>query len=128
MTKQKQVILDVIQNSEGHLTADEIYFEAKKAMPSIAIGTVYRNLNLMVDAGEVLKIEITGQACRFDKTVAKHEHFYCIKCGKLTDVHLPDIQRQIEEMYNIPILSFNLSMGYICDECKARAAQEKESV
>ena len=119
MTKQKQVILDVIMKSDRHLTADDIYFEAKKVMPSIAIGTVYRNLNIMADAGEIQRIEIAGQACRFDKTLDKHEHFYCVRCGDLMDVNLPDIKKEIEDMFGTKILSFNLSMGYVCDKCKA---------
>lgn len=120
MTKQKKVILDVINGSSRHLTADEIYIEAKKQMPSIAMGTVYRNLNIMVDAGEILKIEIAGQASRFDKTLRKHEHFYCVECGELRDVDMTDVKEQIEKKYNEPILAFNLSMGYLCENCKKK--------
>ena len=51
MTKQREMILQIIRSSPGHLTADEIFAEAKKEMPKIALGTVYRNLGIMAAGG-----------------------------------------------------------------------------
>ena len=62
MTKQKLIISQIVENSCGHPTAEEIYLEAKKFLPSIAVGTVYRNLNRMVADGEIRRISIPGKA------------------------------------------------------------------
>ena len=56
MTRQRQLIYKIIMNTEGHLSADEIFGYAKAEMPSIALGTVYRNLRLMVEDKEIRQI------------------------------------------------------------------------
>lgn len=68
MTRQRQLIYNIIQRADDHPTAEMIYARAKAEMPSIAFGTVYRNLKLMVDAGEILHIPVAGEPDRYDKT------------------------------------------------------------
>ena len=120
MTRQKRVILDIIRNSDRHLDAGGIYDEAKKVIPNIAVGTVYRNLNILAENGEIRKIDIVGKPARFDKTLRDHEHLYCVKCGELTDIDTDDIRRHIEEHCGISIVEFNLSMGHVCKNCREK--------
>ena len=69
MTKHRQLIHRIIQEADDHLTADQIYFLAKQEMPSIAIGTVYRNLNLMVKDEEIRRVQLAGEPDRFDRAL-----------------------------------------------------------
>lgn len=70
MTRQRRLILELMQQSPRHLTADEIFAQARTRMPNIARGTVYRNLKLMEQAGEIARLEMPDGADRFDKTAA----------------------------------------------------------
>ena len=77
MTKQRQLILEIMNQSDRHLTADEIFFLAKLKMPSIAMATVYNNLNAMNDAGLINRLHIDGVADCFDKITEPHNHPLC---------------------------------------------------
>ena len=118
MTKQRQVIWDVIQSAPGHLTAEQIYQLAKKQLPQIAMGTVYRNLGLMVQDGEIQRIESAGGPDFYDKNNAPHEHFYCVSCGSLIDMDVPDLKQFLQERTGEPILSCQLSVRYVCRSCR----------
>ncbi len=123
MTQQRRIIYDVIRKSKRHMTAEQIYLEAKKILPSIAIGTVYRNLGLMTGAGEVLRIEMPGQPDRFDKTVYPHHHCICTNCGEVYDIPIPDLAPQLEKMLGTPVASYDLTVHLICDSCRRAEAQ-----
>ena len=118
MTKQKKIILDIIMSSSEHMTAEEIYMTAKKIMPSIAIGTVYRNLGLMTEAGEIRRIIVHNAPDRFDKLIVPHEHLIYEKCGMLTDITVADLKGYLEKQTGIKIKGYDLSLIYICDKCK----------
>lgn len=121
MTKQRKLIHQIICDSPMHLSAEEIYFEAKKQCPSIAVGTVYRNLNLMVEEGEILKIEAPGQPVRFDKNTHPHEHFFCGSCGRLFDLNVKGIKELIEAQSGLTVESYTLSVRCRCQNCKETA-------
>ena len=104
MTKQKRLVLDIIESSHKHPTAEEVFFEARQQMPNIALGTVYRNLNALVDEGFVRRITLAGTPDRFDKTNCDHDHLVCQKCGKLKDVVLSGIAEEIKFISSCKIL------------------------
>lgn len=107
------------------MTAEEIYMKAKKVMPSIAIGTVYRNLCLMTEAGEIRRITIPNAPYRFDKSLHPHEHLICQNCGELSDITVSDLKDYIEKQTGIEILGYDLSLRYICNKCKRRRSDEE---
>ncbi|MBQ9761417.1 MAG: transcriptional repressor [Clostridia bacterium] len=123
MTKQRQLILDILNHSDRHLTADEIFFLAKLKMPTIAMATIYNNLNAMHEAGMINRLHIDGTADCFDKIVEPHDHLLCDHCGKISDLHLPSLSSSIEETLGFEIETYNLTVHYVCPEC--RAAQRK---
>ena len=118
VTKQKKLVLDIIENSHKHPTAEEVFFEARQQMPNIALGTVYRNLNSLVDEGFVRRITLSGTPDRFDKKKCDHDHLVCQKCGKLKDVFLNGIADEIKINSGNEIISYELNAYYICDSCK----------
>jgi Fe2+ or Zn2+ uptake regulation protein len=79
--------------NKTHPTADEIYEEARKKDPHISRGTVYRNLNFLVDSKNILRISVPNGADHFDSTLEEHYHFYCENCDKVTDVPELDISK-----------------------------------
>ena len=120
ITKQRKLILDVIMSSSEHMSAEEIYMKAKKRFPSIAIGTVYRNLSLMAEAGEIRRIIIPNTPDRFDKSLHPHEHIICDCCNEIKDISVNDLKSYLEEKTGVRISGYNLSLRYICDKCKEK--------
>ena len=89
-TRQRGVILDILRKTDEHPTAEIIYREARRVLPNISLGTVYRNLNFLRDQGTVREIRPgEGGSSRFDGTAAPHAHFHCVHCSALLDVPLP---------------------------------------
>lgn len=102
-TLQKSVILDCVLSSSVHPTAEQVYVEAKKSVPSLSLGTVYRVLNELVKDGKVLLVAVPGLPDRFDKTLHNHAHFICLNCGRVIDVEkaseaiIPDGVGKVEQ-------------------------------
>ena len=124
MTRQRQLIYNIIQRADDHPTAEMIYARAKAEMPSIAFGTVYRNLKLMVDAGEILHIPVAGEPDRYDKTIRPHEHMQCIECGRVADCDPGDLKSYFSSKIGEEIVSYTLNLFYICNECRQKRQRE----
>lgn len=120
MTKQRQAILDIIKNSEIHLTAEEIYMEAKKLIPSISLGTVYRNLGVMSDEAEVRKIKAPEGKFIYDKSMKPHGHISCPECGNVIDYNSSDVDEILRRDFGSKLLSYDLIIKCICDECRKK--------
>ena len=125
MTKQRELIYLIIQNSCDHKTANEIFLKAKEQMPNIACGTVYRNLDLMVKSKEIKLIEVANDSNRYDKTLIPHDHYVCYNCGKVDDVFIGDLKKTIEKNHNIKVKSYNLIVHCLCEECLNKERKEK---
>lgn len=120
-TIQKELVLNAVKRLKCHATADEVYNFIIREHPSIGKATVYRNLNLLSENGEIRKLQIPGEPDRFDHNVGLHQHVKCIKCGKIFDVsveNLPDLSKQIKDNHGIEILNFNVTFEGICPDCK----------
>ena len=100
------------------------FLEMKREHPSIAIGTVYKHLNALAGEGLLHRITESGSPDRYDRT-ERHDHLICSRCGKIADVHLPDMQSRIEHTLGREILSYDLKIRYICPDCRE---QEKDNL
>lgn len=87
-TKQRQLVFDLVTNYATHPTADEIYERARDQDPRISRGTVYRNLNVLSEAGEIRKLHMPAGPDHFDCRMDDHYHFLCRSCNKVVDVKL----------------------------------------
>lgn len=119
MTKQQKLIYHIVQNSCEHWTADQIFQRAREEMPSIAIGTVYRNLNSMVENGQIRRISMSNGPDRFDRTLEDHNHLFCAGCGQISDINLDQFKAELQKEIGAPILSFELNVEYLCPKCRA---------
>lgn len=122
MTEQRKIVYDVVMSACTHPTAEEVFLEAKRRKPNIAMGTVYRNLNLLAEAGDILHIKMLGGPDRFDKTVRPHDHMECIRCKSVFDVEIGDLTDHLESRSGQKVVSYELSLKGICSDCL-----EKES-
>ena len=96
-TKQRSIMLAKLCSVHDHPTADELYARVRVDLPRLSLGTVYRNLDLLVRQGLVRCIDCAGLQKRFDGNLAPHHHVRCVECGRIGDVYgdipLPDFTR-----------------------------------
>ena len=81
-SRQRESIKEFLTGRTDHPTADFVYENMKQIYPNISLGTVYRNLSLLADLGEIQKLSSFGGADRFDARTAPHCHFMCTRCGR----------------------------------------------
>lgn len=87
-SRQRAAIKQYLSQTSEHPTADRVYLHVREEFPNISLGTVYRNLNLLADMGEVVKIPTTGGGDRFDGRTDAHYHVVCRSCGRVFDLEL----------------------------------------
>ena len=124
MPKYAEEILAAVTELQQHPTAEQVFLEMKREHPSIAIGTVYKHLNALAGEGLLHRITESGLPDRYDRT-ERHDHLICSRCGKISDVWLPDMQERIREALGQEILSYDLRIRYICPACRE---QEKDNL
>ena len=118
MTKQKQLILNIINNARQHYTAEQIFALAQKLMPSIVRATVYNNLNVLLKDNLIRKICLPNQIDCYDKILQEHDHLVCAKCGRISDIVVSGVKDDIERQLNGELISYSLNINYICKNCK----------
>jgi Fur family transcriptional regulator, peroxide stress response regulator len=121
LTKQREVVLQVIRDADNHLTANEVFGRAKSLLPSISFATVYNSLRYLKDAGHIAEISFGNGASRFDRMTHRHDHAICTRCGKLVDIEmeLPEelIKRAARKSKFKPE-SLEFTLRGKCPDCK----------
>ena len=117
MTKNAAYILEMINASTDHLTAEQINLQLKEQNKKTVLATVYNNLSSLYAQGLIRKISVPGYSDRYDK-IKRHDHLVCQKCGKLSDITLDDLTKKFQEQTRISILSYDLKINYLCSECQ----------
>lgn len=87
-SRQRESIKEFLAARTDHPTADTVYTNLRKTFPNISLGTVYRNLSLLSDMGEIIKISTGDGADRFDGRTAPHNHFVCRQCHRVIDLDM----------------------------------------
>lgn len=120
-SRQRDALLAELQSRYDHPTAEDLYLTVKKNIPNLSLGTVYRNLSLLVDEGEIIKISSDG-ADRYDGCAVPHCHFSCTKCGKMSDIILPEntllINDDVIKSVHGSVEKYSVTLFGICDECE----------
>ena len=122
LTKQREVVLQVIRSAEHHLTANEVFDEAKRRLPTISFATVYNSLRFLKEAGHIAEIHFGfSGANRFDAKTTRHDHAICNRCGKLIDIDLKMPDELVElaaQLSKFKLESLELTLRGLCPECK----------
>jgi Fe2+ or Zn2+ uptake regulation protein len=123
MTHQREIILDELNRSKTHPTADELYWSIKMKMPRISLATVYRNLEILSGAGLIQKLEVSGRQKRFDWNPEQHNHVFCTQCQGVDniptfDALAPNIGPTQEKGYCIS--GCRIEFFGICPKCQKK--------
>jgi Fe2+ or Zn2+ uptake regulation protein len=120
LTKQREVVLQVIREADEHLTANEVFDNAKVLLPTISFATVYNSLRYLKDAGHIAEIGFGNGASRFDAMTSRHDHAICTKCGKLVDmeIELPtEVVDFASQFSKFKLESIELTLRGLCPDC-----------
>ena len=120
MTAQKMAVINALRDAgPNHPTAETVYALAKRHLPSIALGTVYRNLSKMAESGEIIKIPVPDAPDRFDADISDHMHILCVGCGKIYDIEEKNVRISISGMpEGAELIRFDVMAKCLCADCR----------
>lgn len=121
MSKHKDTILAVLKSTSVHPSADWIYERVRKEIPSISMGTIYRNLRLLEQDGIICMVAIVGSQARYDGNPCNHYHFICNKCNGIIDLDEPvnkTIQYRVAQKTGFIVKRHCLQLWGICRNCQ----------
>lgn len=118
-SKQRDLILNIVQGTRSHPTADWVYGEVRKELPNVSLGTVYRNLGQLVDNKLLKSINIDG-TIHYDAFLDDHQHFQCKTCNNIydIDISIKDFISQMESKTNYKIDRCQIHLVGICEKCQ----------
>ena len=120
-TRQREAILNILRQADSHPTADMIYDEVRKVIPNISKGTVYRNLKLLRDTGEIAELSLSGTVSRYESKKENHYHFRCEKCGRVYDLDEPvnkKLDKRIAKKTGFQVSCHQLEFRGLCKDCQ----------
>lgn len=114
-SRQREAVYNVLASTTTHPEVQWIYNEARKIMPNISLGTVYRNLGELVSEGRAMRICVEGDSERYDARAYAHPHFACVVCGAVSDVDpdLVELSCKLDDVTRADIMLYG-----VCEKCK----------
>jgi len=119
-TKQRRAVLQAIRESEAHLTANEVFENAKRVLPGISFATVYNSLRYLKDQGLIGEVRFGTDAARYDRNLSRHDHAICTACGVLVDLDLsiPEaLSKEAAKRSKFTPESIELTLRGLCPLC-----------
>jgi len=118
-SQQRETIREIVYSTTSHPTADWIYSKASQRHPTISLGTVYRNLNQLVEHGLIRQIN-DGIMARYDGNTSHHDHLKCTKCGELFDVNILDsnLKKSVKKKYQFHVDDVEMILIGTCQKHK----------
>ena len=120
MTDLNRQILDMIQNSDCHLSASEAFDLARSQGIDVSLSSMYRILNSLYEKGYISKFITENKIEVYDKTLSEHGHMICEKCGKTADINLNNFKKVLSKELKCDVTAYKLTISYICPSCKEK--------
>jgi Fur family transcriptional regulator, peroxide stress response regulator len=124
ITPQRIAILRVLSKSKGHPSVESIYEQVKINFPTTSVATVYKNVSMLKELGEVLELSFGSESSRYDGNKPDpHPHLICTRCKKIIDPDLDslkDVSRELVSETGFRITSHRLDFFGICPECQKK--------
>ncbi len=117
---QREAIINFLKTRTDHPTADIVYQHIREDLPNISLGTVYRNLNRLAEAGMILRLHIDGKTDHYDACTTEHAHLLCKKCGCVCDILIEPNQRLLEDARNasdFDVEEVSVLFTGVCSSC-----------
>lgn len=118
-TPQRRIILEELNSARSHPTATELFTMVRKKLPRISLGTVYRNLEVLYQSGQINKLELAGTETRFDGMLEPHLHIRCTECGAIEDLMDPSlVAARPQELNGFLVKGCRLEYFGTCPSCR----------
>lgn len=117
-SSQRILMLQYLEESKSHPTADKIYVDLSKRLPSISKATVYNNLKLFLNNGIIKEVNIDNSEIHYEMMMDNHAHFVCRKCKKVEDLEISNINIDLSHISDYEIESQDIFLRGLCNECK----------
>jgi Fur family transcriptional regulator, peroxide stress response regulator len=122
---QREAIMAVIRSLGGHFTADQIYEAVRATHPRVSLGTVYRNLRVLCDRGQIREVKSGAAFSRFELAGPRHYHLICRKCGDIQDCDVPvdgSLDEKVQATTSFKVEQHRLDFIGLCARCQALPA------
>jgi Fe2+ or Zn2+ uptake regulation protein len=119
-TRQRAELLAWLRACDTHPTAHELHAALVERSPRLSLGTVYRNLEVLVAEGEIEAVPCDGGALRYDGNTAPHHHFTCERCGGIQDIEIGaprGLARRLRERYALRARRVRIDFIGLCNSC-----------
>jgi Fur family transcriptional regulator, ferric uptake regulator len=131
LTRQRQILLDLIDKSGEHLDAERLYHMAKELDPKLNRVTVYRTLKMLKQGGLVDELDlmhVDGDQHYYETRMKQeHAHIICLRCGKVEEFFgdpLHKLRKQVESHFGFQVLIQRTEVGGYCSHCQRLRAEE----
>lgn len=128
MTHQREQILHELHKEKEHHTAESLYEKVKKKLPRISLATVYRNLEILSEAGVIKKLQISGRQKRFDWDLEQHDHILCEQCHRIDNFETEQDQKHaLQPKHNTgyQVAGCRVEFFGVCPKCQKKNARTK---
>lgn len=125
-SRQRESIKACLMDRRDHPTADALYTSLREQFPNISLGTVYRNLNLLVELGEIKKVSSGDGIDHFDYDTTPHYHFVCRSCGCIRDLAMPvftGLNDEAAPFVDGTVEDHSVTFYGVCDQCREKMGQ-----
>jgi len=129
VTPQRLAIIKALLTSAEHPRADTVYEIVRREHPHISLATVHRTLETLCEIGEARKVTTLHDSARYDGNLAPHHHVVCVKCRRVRDIEIPELEQVLQgraAIGDFKVLGSSLEIQALCSECeKARPRRSK---
>ena len=129
-TRQREVVLEAVRSTMDHPTADWVHRRARRRVPRISLGTVYRNLKRLAEAGLIREIHAGGHSVRFDGNTGPHHHVRCVRCGRVNDLEV-DLDTRREQRaaraLDFEVLGHHVEIQGVCRDCRPHSSHHRRT-
>ncbi len=119
-SRQREALLELLRSVTCHPSAERLYAELKKDYPRMSLATVYRNLGVLCECGEAIRLDVGDGTVHYDAQTFDHNHFFCTSCHRLDDIggdELDGVDHLLEDKYGVRIESHSFIFYGKCREC-----------
>lgn len=119
-SRQRESIINFLASRTDHPTAETIYTNIKREFPNISLGTVYRNLSLLEEIGQIIKISTGAGPDHYDFNTAPHYHFICRRCSQVIDIDIDfedSLLSRVQASTDLVIESCSVAFTGLCPDC-----------
>jgi Fe2+ or Zn2+ uptake regulation protein len=123
VTPQRELVFNIIQESEGHPSADEIYLLARQERPRFSLSTVYRTLEVLREIGLISELHLDGENRYEIRRDEEHQHMVCLGCGRVIEfkcAHCTRVHRDLAAQYGFKITGSRVELLGYCAECQQK--------